>query len=96
MIIFKCDRCKKSYEAFSVNGVKSRTNSIWTGNYSFDGHAIIEHRADLCPDCCAKLDDFLKGRGEVDPFNYALDKQDEAVARIKEELKRKGEPIFTR
>lgn len=61
----KCDRCGKYYDYYfkrEVNGVDVRTPNIIC-LYVADTHGNLGEKEyyDLCPECMAKLKEFLEG-----------------------------------
>lgn len=65
MTAMKCDRCGKHYDCYfklEVNGKNVRTsNCICLYVAGSDGILRDKKRYDLCPECMAKLKEFLEG-----------------------------------
>lgn len=65
MTAMKCDRCGKYYDYYfkrEVNGKNVRSqNSIFLYLKYEDGDLADKEYYDLCPECMAKLKEFLKG-----------------------------------
>lgn len=67
---FKCDICNNLYEYYdgiqvNVNGGKYRFNSIVLRHDSlYEANKGFLKTYDLCPSCCAKVDDLIRNGSE--------------------------------
>ena len=79
MTAMKCDRCGKYYDYYfkrEVNGENVRTqNCIYLYLLDTYGNLGEKERYDLCPECMAKLKEFLVGSNYDEEHN--ADSQDD-------------------
>lgn len=61
MIIFKCDRCGKSYEE------KNYSSEYSVSKKSSIGFSLS---LDLCPECQMELDEFMKNPGKEREYEH--------------------------
>lgn len=56
----KCDRCGAYYELYGVKDNAAKCNEFMMLNIDNAGRYYKHDKIDLCPDCMAKLYEFMK------------------------------------
>lgn len=57
----KCDRCKVLYEEYNAKSYDADPNCLGLYQGESGGIYYLLKRIDLCPECMAKLQEWLKG-----------------------------------